>query len=373
MASRAAGCFIVYLKYLRSNLFTIRVVFPGGILMFLRQRGFTLVELLVVIAIIGILVGLLLPAVQAAREAARRMQCSNNFKQMGLAMHNYESTYKKLPPAVTKISNLTIGNHNPSAFIRMLAYMEQAPLYAQLDSIGFGEHVSYWLGTGTAAGPQIRATLAQSRFPMYRCPSSPHPETVTVTVNNINTVHLWPSYVLIAGSNQHRTTDTTAASGSHHSQGGIFPGNLLIGIGAISDGTSNTMAISEQSGPLSFVNNTFRTAAQNTGSFGMSLKNPRLPNGNGTWSVNGLHNASPAQEDMRCFSMTTIRQGPNVIGTPNFSSANACNTVLTSAHTGGVMAVLCDGSVKFISDATELVLLKNLADKDDGNVVATPE
>lgn len=338
-----------------------------------RQRGFTLVELLVVIAIIGVLVGLLLPAVQAAREAARRMQCSNNFKQMGLAMHNYESTYKKLPPAVTKVSNSTNGTHNPSAFIRMLPYMEQAPLYAQLDAVGFGEHVSYWLGTAAATGPQIRAILAQSRFPMYRCPSSPHPETVTVTVNSISTVHLWPSYVLIAGSNQHPSTDTTAAAGSHHSQGGIFPGNLSIGIGAVSDGTSNTMAISEQSGPLSFINNSFRTAAQNTGSFGMSIKNPRLPNGNATWSVTRVHSSGPAQEDMRCFSMTTIRQGPNVIGTPNFSSANACNTILSSAHTGGVMAVLCDGSVKFIADATELVLLKNLADKNDGNVAAAPE
>ncbi len=338
-----------------------------------KRRGFTLVELLVVIAIIGILVGLLLPAVQAAREAARRMQCSNNFKQMGLAMHNYESTYKKLPPAITKVPNSTSGNHNPSAFIRMLPFMEQVALYSQLDSIGFGEHVSYWLGTAAATGPQIRATLAQSRFPMYRCPSSAHPETVTVTVAGIATVHLWPSYVLIAGSNQHPSTDTTAAAGAHHSQGGIFPGNLSIGIGAIPDGTSNTMAISEQSGRLSFVNNVFRTAAQNSGSFGMSIKNPRLPNGNRTWSVTAVHAAGPAQEDMRCFSMTTIRQGPNVIGTPNFSGPNACNTILSSAHTGGVQAVLCDGSVKFVSDSIDLILLKNLADKNDGSVASVPE
>ncbi|TVS20773.1 MAG: DUF1559 domain-containing protein, partial [Planctomycetaceae bacterium] len=85
-----------------------------------RRRGFTLVELLVVIAIIGVLVALLLPAVQAAREAARRSQCSNNLKQIGLAMHNYADVHKAFPPAA-----MTVGQHSATAFVFILPFIEQ--------------------------------------------------------------------------------------------------------------------------------------------------------------------------------------------------------------------------------------------------------
>lgn len=91
--------------------------------LFRKRGGFTLVELLVVIAIIGILVGLLLPAVQAAREAARRMQCSNNFKQLGLAIHNYHDTNNKFPPRIG--GDAFARNYTPSGIIRLLPYIEQ--------------------------------------------------------------------------------------------------------------------------------------------------------------------------------------------------------------------------------------------------------
>ena len=102
-----------------------------------KESGFTLVELLVVIAIIGVLVGLLLPAVQAAREAARRMQCSNNLKQLGLSAHNYESAYKRLPSAgqgtnyATTPASTTIGRQ--SVFTAILPYIEQGNTYGNLD------------------------------------------------------------------------------------------------------------------------------------------------------------------------------------------------------------------------------------------------
>ena len=93
------------------------------------RAGFTLVELLVVIAIIGILVALLLPAVQAAREAARRMQCTNNEKQLGLGLQNYHDIYKKLPP---RIGGNYVLNYSPSGIMRLLPFIEQDPLYQQI-------------------------------------------------------------------------------------------------------------------------------------------------------------------------------------------------------------------------------------------------
>ena len=156
------------------------------------------------------------------------------------------------------------------------------------------------------------------------------------------------------------------------SQGGIFPGNIAFSIGSVTDGTSNTLAISEQSGFPFGLNGVYRVGLGADSGFAMSNKMSRLPNGPGTWSSTGSHNASgttSSSTDMRCFSMTAIRQSPMASGTPTWSDSNQCNTVLTSAHTGGVMGSLVDGSVHFISNSIELNTLQNLADKDDGNIL----
>ncbi len=337
---------------------------------FWRRRAFTLVELLVVIAIIGILVGLLLPAVQAAREAARRMQCSNNFKQMGLSLHNYESTYKRFPPAAMKGGAAQLnGGHSASGFLRMTPYLEQGTLYNQLAAIGFGDAANYWLGAADAQTATVRKIFAQSRFSTYRCPSSPLPETVDILGDQVH----WPSYVLIAGSDRHRTADPTSFNTSIHSSGGLFPGSIAYTIGSISDGTSNTMVISEQSQWGKGVNAgawpLFRTAMSPTGSWLQGSKNSRIPNGPGTFSSTGTHNANNATTDVRCYCVTTIRQPPNAAGTPIWSNFRACNTILASAHTGGVNMVRGDGSVHFLGDSVDMDTLRNLADKDDGQVL----
>src|ERR1700752_1631611 len=110
-------------------------------------KGFTLVELLVVIAIIGVLVALLLPAVQSAREAARRMQCSNNLKQIGLAFHVYEGSYRVLPPETMCAGN---GAHGTTAFTFILPQIEQNPLWEKLAAVGMGAQVSWWMGSANA-------------------------------------------------------------------------------------------------------------------------------------------------------------------------------------------------------------------------------
>ncbi len=150
----------------------------------LNRQGFTLVELLVVNAIIGILVGLLLPAVQAAREAARRMSCSNNLKQLGLSAHNFESTYKKLPPGFVQ-ENLTgqtpstaNGFQGHSVFYHLLPFMEQTNIFNNFDPKVPKKNIA----------PSPTAQLANSVVPSFLCPSDmlpaetiPWPSTGTAT------------------------------------------------------------------------------------------------------------------------------------------------------------------------------------------------
>ena len=132
---------------------------------FQRRLGFTLVELLVVIAIIGILIALLLPAVQAAREAARRTQCKNNLKQMGLALLNYEGTFRMLPPGVIVDLSVTTTGNNGSWGVhgRILPYLEQGTLYANVD-------------LSKAWDNQL--VISGMAIPPYACPSDPHSDRV---------------------------------------------------------------------------------------------------------------------------------------------------------------------------------------------------
>jgi prepilin-type N-terminal cleavage/methylation domain-containing protein len=192
-----------------------------------RSRGFTLVELLVVIAIIGVLVAILLPAVQAAREAARRSQCSNNLKQLVLALHNYESTYRCFPFAG--------GSTGYSPQARLLPFVEQANMHSLIDF-----SIPPYLGSGPNTFPNpALANVFPLTIPFFFCPSDPSPKQYTFTTGGQTYVFGGINYMVSNGS----------GSGSYYDD--RFPTDGLVHLNTskrtadFTDGLSNTVFMSE--------------------------------------------------------------------------------------------------------------------------------
>ncbi len=307
------------------------------------RSAFTLVELLVVIAIIGILVGLLLPAVQAAREAARRMQCSNNLKQFGLAVHNYESAIRRFPASFYRAwptsMGGTFGTPGWGWGTMILPYLEQNALYNSLD-----------VGTARLDGriPAIKQ-LGQTRLPGFRCPSDSG-EALNANRANFAT----SNYIAVFGSlyDQASATPSGLVYGSQVGVGtGIFSPNSQTRFGDITDGTSNTVMIGEMCyGP--------NGVKDSTGTL-------RRYNG-GVW-IGTFIDTTTSNVSVQ-LSLCGFNAGANVrfrrLNTPDSSNA------FSSVHTGGVQFVLADGSVQFISQNMDGVMIDRIADRADGQVVA---
>ncbi|MEQ1829099.1 MAG: DUF1559 domain-containing protein [Pirellula sp.] len=306
-----------------------------------NRRAFTLVELLVVIAIIGILVGLLLPAVQAAREAARRMQCSNNLKQLGLALHNYESANKKFPQGFTRFHSWGWG-------VRIFPYMEQSSLFDRLQS-----ESKSWAPLNNAADPIVLATL-QLPVPGLRCPSDTGP-----VLNDKR----------LLGGRQTSMSNYAGVNGSLLFQHlGVWydaestPGNPATYVGGngilfmdsktsfrdITDGTSNTLLVGERD-------------YRHNGTLWV-----------GTTATNGGY-------ANRHFCLSTA-------GFTDFGRDHKINgldaNAFSSRHTGGAQFTYGDGSVHFLSQsisvwdgqaATPWGVFDRLGARNDGLVVETPE
>lgn len=342
-----------------------------------RLPGFTLVELLVVIAIIGILVGLLLPAVQAAREAARRMQCSNNLKQLSLAMLNYESTYKKFPQG-TRPGGWN-GGWGTSFYVRILPYVEQSALAntypwtersATFATDPQARNEGYAGGNAYLRGTAPGINLLNLAMPAFRCPSAPTPEFGTG-----NNAVAMASYVGISGAVEASTgynpqrqavccscctsgkTGTGFVSGS-----GMLVNNFNVKIADATDGTSNTMILGEIS---DFVVDASGVKTDATGS---------PPHGwpMGSGQTNTVVSVSTTNLE-RWFNLASVRYP---IGTRNFTLPgidvnHGANNPLISAHTGGIEAGFTDGSIRFLSNSLDLATLKYMCDRDDGNTFST--
>jgi prepilin-type N-terminal cleavage/methylation domain-containing protein len=333
----------------------------GGIAMgSSKKRAFTLVELLVVIAIIGILIALLLPAVQAAREAARRSQCTNNLKQIGLALHNYHDVHRCFPLGAYTGIGATYGYDSGTNWrTEILPYLEQGALYSQLTFNG-----SYFSGYSGLFFNGGNVALSGLKLNAYLCPSSP----IEAFVNAPGTANdtqksLMHQYVGISGAYPDPAVPprTTGFCSTNSSRGPVCASGLLVpnrirGTQHATDGTSNTIFVGEQSGKVG----ANPIAANYLGGWnGVNCANLAV-----SWGVADI----PAGANFYYCALTTVRWAINTQTTVVSSSSQPyeTNTILNSFHPGGINAGVADGSVRFLADTTDINVLLRACAADDG-------
>jgi prepilin-type N-terminal cleavage/methylation domain-containing protein/prepilin-type processing-associated H-X9-DG protein len=312
-----------------------------------RSKGFTLIELLVVIAIIAILIALLLPAVQQAREAARRTQCKNNLKQQGLALHNYENTYNRLP--MGNIGGISSCNDDGFTYMTaMLPFIEQTPLFNKINPWGeFCVMQNYWAAQGSPPGGAV-IPGGETKIAVYRCPSSSLPDVVPATFvipGSSAAVPPHRAYMIGYGISDYKG----AGGGPVNDRDGVLAKNSEIPGGRlfrdITDGLSNMLMVGESS----YVQGDSSTTPTRVEDWPLWMASP---NTDESFRING-RTSSPI--NCKCTPATMVK---------------AINDDCAfSFHTGGAQFLLCDGSVRFISENISMETYGRLHMCNDGNPI----
>jgi prepilin-type N-terminal cleavage/methylation domain-containing protein/prepilin-type processing-associated H-X9-DG protein len=321
------------------------------------RAAFTLVELLVVIAIIGVMVGLLLPAVQAAREAARRMSCSNNMKQLGLALHNYHDTFQKFPyrQGGTAGATATAGNQTRGSGLTMLLpFIEQNSLYDQIRVPLTFNGVDYPAFGDNAADASVYPHWSFD-IPSFICPSSPRLKLLGG--GRFGLVH----YGLSGGDSSIFITHRAPSSAANATNRVRGPFGRLTSrrFADLLDGTSNTIMIGEittQIGGRAFLGATLRgqgMAVIDTPAACLALVDPSTREYVGTGTVSPARGQRWASGSVCYISVNTILppNSPSCSWEADFESAGLYP--VTSRHPGGAHVLLGDGSVRLISDSID--------------------
>lgn len=338
-----------------------------------HRQAFTLVELLVVIAIIGVMVGLLLPAVQAAREAARRMSCGNNMKQQGLALHNYHSTYNTFPPAVFASGqinnnvNLAIPVKNTTGWAMLLPFFEEQAAYDQYNfnvCSSSSRRTNYPATAPVMGNDTINQPIYSRRYSLLECPS--HTDAGQARTLNPGTNELYSmrdakrtSYFFSAGQYTDDNSNYSNLAARRLRGIGAFGNDGGAKFGDITDGTSNAIAIGESRGG--------RTKASADW---------------GPWGLNGTRTC--------CMGVVMADNNTAVPGTPiTFNASHVRDYHINSSynndaqrrqfawtfgsqHPGGAQFTMCDGSVTFLSNSLDYLTLIRLAYILDGEPVSLP-
>jgi prepilin-type N-terminal cleavage/methylation domain-containing protein/prepilin-type processing-associated H-X9-DG protein len=351
------------------------------------RRGFTLVELLVVIAIIGVLVALLLPAVQAAREAARRMSCQNNLKQIGLGCLNYESSKGSLPPSTQHGTMVGADGRAVGFQVLILPYVEQSGISSQVTAM-IKQRESQGKGTSDPFDAHEVYQLIGPKVDLLLCPTDDNPATEDVSGSTLSGNPMGCSYAGVQGSYANRRGITSCSpsitAGNDECIGsgtGIinYDGLMVQGTGvelrSATDGLSNTIMAGEKWYQMRAWPVGGYWTSNPTGSGGRDNTPPKGPAPGFVFSGRNIRADVPinANHDVVGYyggHVTGVHRPITGSGTPK--TLGLMDSPFASFHPGGANFVMGDGAVKFFSDGLDGATFRDMGSRNGDEVVSVP-